>query len=192
MLSTRIRHRSTGAQPHFAIAHEALRPKPAGRRDRVGRRPGFTLIECVGVISLVGMLLSLSSVLLHRAFEVHRGALQSFRQLEQVNYWSERWRSDASQAVEANIDTDLSLTRDSGEIVRYSLQEQQLVRSVLREQRLLSQEMCTGWPVVQTTWQVDSSGQLPLLVGQLQFANTDPPRAPLEWVARLPNVGPTK
>lgn len=151
-------------------------------------RTGFTLIECVAVITVVGMLLSLSSVLLHRAFEIHRGALVSFRQLQQVNSWCERLREDASQAIEANHEDNLTLTRGSGEVIRYSVEQQRLVRSLQRDGKILNQETCEAWPLAQITWQVDHSGKLPLLVGQLEFATTKSTHAPIEWVARLPQI----
>ncbi|MEO8268852.1 MAG: prepilin-type N-terminal cleavage/methylation domain-containing protein [Aureliella sp.] len=161
------------------------------RRDH-RERTGFTLIECVAVITLVGILLSLSSVLLHRVFEVHRAALVSFRQLEQVNFWCVRLREDASQTIEARHDGNLTLARNSGEVIRYSVEQQRLVRSVQRDGKTLNQETCDAWPIAQVTWQIDHSGKLPLLVGQLEFATTEPPLAAIEWIARLPKVANTK
>ncbi|MCA9157523.1 MAG: prepilin-type N-terminal cleavage/methylation domain-containing protein [Planctomycetales bacterium] len=155
-------------------------------------RTGFTLIECVAVITMVGMLLSLSSVLLHRAFEAHRGTLVSYRQLQQVNSWCERLREDASQAIEADCDNHLTLTRDDGERIRYSVEQQRLVRSLLRDGKMLNQETCDTWPLAQVTWQVDHSGKLPLLEGQLEFAPTESMHAPIEWVARLPKTSNTR
>ncbi len=159
-----------------------------GSRRALKKRTGFTLLETVAVVTVVGMLLSLSSVLLHRAFEVHRGALISFRQLEQFNAWCERLRVDASQAVEANSDNNLTLTRDGGDVVRYSVEQQRLVRLVQRDGQALSQETWDAWPLAQVNWQIDHSGRLPLLIGRLEFATTEPSRASIEWVARLPKI----
>lgn len=151
-------------------------------------RTGFTLIECVAVITVVGMLLSLSSVLLHRAFEVHRGALVSYRQLQQVNSWCERLREDASHATEANTDDNLTLTRGNSEVIRYSVERQRLVRTLQRDGKMLYHETCDSWPLAQVTWHVDHSGKLALLVGRLEFSTTESAQAPIEWLARLPKI----
>ena len=163
-----------------------------GTRRNHRIRTGFTLIECVAVIVVVGMLLSLSSVLLNRAFEVHRGALVSFRQLQQVNSWCERLREDASQAIEAGTDDNLTLTRGNSEVIGYSVEQQRLVRTLQRDGKTLNQETCDAWPLAQVTWQVDHSGRLPLLLGQLEFAPTESNHAPIEWVARLPKIAITR
>ncbi len=150
-------------------------------------RRGYGLIEMVAVIGLIGTLLSLSAMVLNQSMQVHQKALVAFRQLEQLNQWSDRFGTDAMQAKSVEIDRGIRFARSPTESIRYELTGNRLSRILLRGEAQISQEYCESARLKSANWQLDSSGRIPMTVCELEFddASSTPP---ILWFARLANL----
>ncbi|MCA9131615.1 MAG: hypothetical protein KDA45_00600 [Planctomycetales bacterium] len=160
----------------------------ANRRRAGNRRPGYGLIETVAIISFVGMLLSLSAVILHRSYRVHQRTLVAFRHWEQLRVWTDRFRADGHAAAACQIDADahgVSLTREDGTQVRYTWRDATLVRSFIAEKPPGNEERWAGPALALARWTLDDSGRQPLLMAELEFDSEGSPWEPLVWNTRL-------
>ncbi len=91
------------------------------------RRRGSSLIETVQVIALVGLLLSLSSIVLGNAIRVHHSAMAGYRELTSMDRFVQRWRTDAELSeqlvTEAAADGTSNWAgiefQQAGRIIRY-------------------------------------------------------------------------
>ncbi len=162
----------------------------SGSRERrtasARHKRGYSLIEMVSVIAFIGTLLSLAATTLHRAYHVHRTALKTFREFEQLNFWHERFLTDAHQAVSISIEADTVFSRADGQTVRYQLDQKQLLRIVEREPQTLSKETLYSPPLTQVDWSSNINEQLPLVTCQLRFEQVQTALDPIVWRARMP------
>lgn len=147
---------------------------------------GYSLIELLSVMAFMGTLLSLAATTLHRAYQVHHTALKTFRELEQLNFWHERFLTDAHQAVSINIESDTVFSRADGQTVRYQLDQKQLLRIVEREPKTLSKETLCSPPLTQINWSSVVREQLPLVTCELRFEQSQTALDPIVWRARMP------
>ncbi len=175
---------------------------------RSAPRTGSSLIEALAVVSLIAVVLSTSSLIFHQALDAHRSSLVAFRELEQLNVWYDRFRSDSQQSLVAELETtvaeagegdiaaaaqagagnSLLLQRADGTSVRYRLREQRLTRQVERDGRVTSQEAWQTWLLEDVQWNIEPSGQLELISCLLHFPAGTTTKAPIEWLARGPVV----
>lgn len=163
-----------------------------GRRTaRAQHNRGYSLIEMVSVIACIGTLLSLAATTLHRAYHVHHTALKTFREFEQLNFWHERFLTDAHQAVSINIEADTVFSRADGQTVRYQVYQQQFLRIVERKSQTLSKETLYCPPLAQVDWSSNFSEQLPLVTCQLRFEQSQTALDPIVWRARMPQCRST-
>ncbi len=152
------------------------------------RRSGFTLIECMGVVAMIGVLLSLCAGTLNRAYQVHRGTLQTFRELEQLNFWCDRFRADTLQAIEVKLGSDAQLVRETGETVRYAVTEGRLARIVERDTQVIAREAWHGPQLSQVDWSMQTNGRVPLIACELHFEGGAKTLGPIKWLSRLPEL----
>ncbi len=165
------------------IAH----PKVCSRHNQRSAdrtRHGFSLIELLSVIALVGTLLSLCAATLNRAYEVHHTALSTFRELEQLNFWYERFLTDAQLAVICEVESNARFMRENGDAVLYKVDQRRLVRVVERDAQTLSQEVLYSPPLADVQWSNDTRGRLPLVSCELRFDETQTSLDPIVWMAR--------
>ena len=173
------------------------------KHTRVRRRTAFALVEMVGVVALTGMLLSLSAVVLHRAFAAHQKSLSHFRESEQLQRLADRFRRDVQAAQQLKIQTDPASMQTS---LRINHEQQQITYSLLAEgmQRTVSVAgVDVGfdrWPVpagASFECSLDSSGAKALVTGRVAWSpgadsevSTEPFFAAmsLEWMACASNV----
>lgn len=171
-----------------ALLRSAVRPP---RTAHARSRGGFTLIEMVSVIPLIGLLLMLSAGVLQRTYEVHQTALDRFRELEQLRFWSDRLREDVHQASSAEASAELQLTYSDGSQVAYRMDGRSLVRSrqgaALRpaESPMLTEQRWNVDEIDSVEWDVDRSGRLPLVRCQIGLRAEDQPIREFVWLARL-------
>ncbi len=178
----------------------------AQRFPRSAARSGSSLIETLAVIVLIATLLSTSSLIFHQALDTHRSSLVVFRELEQLNVWYDRYRSDCQLSVAAELETNIAedvekdvagvvksevnqgllLQRADGTAVRYQLFEHRLIRQVERDGQVTSREAWQAWPVEDAQWTIESTGQLQLISCLLQFSASANSHAPIEWLSRGP------
>ena len=163
-------------------------------RRPAARRRGFSLVEMLSIIGLIGTLLSLSAATLHRAYQVHHAALDNFRQLEQLNFWCQRWRDDVHQAVAYRLQPQLELRLTEEREVHYHLEQGQLVRSAFRDSQRVTRETLSGTTFLAVQWQEATPQQASpeaspssreLLACHLQFHPQHGEPQPLLWLAQV-------
>lgn len=150
----------------------------------LARRRGFTLIETTGVVILTGMLMSLCLATLHQAYSVHQRSLQTFREIEQLSRWGERFRRDTHQAVKVQADVDATFQRGDGALVSYTFASGTWVRQVELEGKLVARELWTGPALASVDWSVATGEQLPLVTCQLTFGAAQTNWETVQWSAR--------
>lgn len=113
--------------------------KRATRTRTTRRRPGFTLVEMVAVMSTLAVLLLLGTVLLLGAFKVRQAAGDSLDHLTARSALADQFRTDAGRAVAAperagdwSAGADCVLLRQAdGRTVAYRWKDGELERSEL-------------------------------------------------------------
>ncbi len=148
-------------------------------------RRGLVLVEAVLLISIIGATLSLCALVLNRAYSVHQMALVSFRESEQLSYWKERFCSDAQQATAANVEAGVKLRQASNQTVSYIAEDNRLIRQVLRQEQLISQETFESLELRDVRWQINSDGRLPLLICELEFTSGERQVDLIKWHTRV-------
>lgn len=154
-------------------------PSPAARR-----RSGFGLIDMISVIGLVGMLMSLSVVVLGQAYAAHRRALTHFRQMQHLQNAQHRFVQDAHRSVAVGVAGGLALTMASGEQVHYAVTDNRLIRLVTVEGEVSNQEQWQLPAACNASWNVDRSQHLPIVSCELSGTDTTHQRQPLRWLSR--------
>ena len=151
---------------------------------RIAQRRGVTLVETVGLVLVIGLLLGLSASVLNQAFRVHRDSLYSFRQLQQMQIWAERFRSDVHAAAAVDVQAEqITLTRPGGTQVSYQLKNTGLVRQATDGEQLLASNDWSALGVSRAQWSVDRDKRYPLVRCQLTFVSSA--KSPFECVARV-------
>jgi hypothetical protein len=153
--------------------------------SRPVRRGGIALIEMVSLITVIGVLLSLSAIVLNQAYRVHANGLVQLRQMQQLNLWADRFRNDAHQSTEVVISDGILFDRENQSDVRYTLEDASIVRRTQSGEQTLSVERWDLPPVTTAEWDVETSGRLPLVSLRLAFAPSQVQMEPLNWVARV-------
>ena len=100
---------------------------------RASRRAGFTMLESLAVIMGVGVVLSLSIVIMRRSGKIHLSAVQEVTRLRTLSSLENRIRADARRAMAADTSNSRVLEfrmEDLGQ-VRYRVQPPALVRERL-------------------------------------------------------------
>ncbi len=161
-----------------------MRPHSLGLMRGNNRRHGIALVETVAIIGIIGTVLSLSAVLLNRAFNTHKDALQAFRRIDQLNFWNERLRSDAHQAIEATVAEGLTLVRQDDRQVLYFAHENRLVRTVKFAEQIESRETLDGHMLHGVRWSIDEQGKGLLLSAEIEFG-AEPEIETIRWYARI-------
>ena len=128
----------------------------------IPRRRGYTLVECLVAITLLGSLLgtvTLTLNVMYRADRKMRDALDQQRSLEQ---FTARFRSDAHQASSASVSKpaeakaparELVLKLSGDETIQYTLVPQHAERVVRRGQTVVHRETY-GLNAAATGWQI--------------------------------------
>ena len=128
----------------------------------IPRRRGYTLIECLVAITLLGSLLgtvTLTLTVMYRAERTMRDALDQQRSLEQ---FTARFRSDAHQASSASVSKpaeangparELVLECATDQMITYTLRPQAVERVVRRGESTVHRETY-GLTAASARWEV--------------------------------------
>ena len=149
------------------------------------RRAGFALVEMVSLIVVVGMLLSLSAVVLNQAYRVHANTLSYLQYMQQLNFWVDRFRADAHEATGVATDDGLTFFGAEQSTIRYVLEDGVLVRRMWAGEQVLSEERWRAPQVATAGWHVEVSGRFSLVNLRLEFRPSPAQWEPIEWVARV-------
>ena len=134
----------------------------------IAHRAGFALVEMVTLIVVVSMLLSLSAIVLNQAYRVHANTLSTLQNVQQLNFWFDRFRADAHGATGVATEDGLTFQVEQSTI-GYVLEDARLVRRMRSGEQVLSEERWHIPPVARAGWQVESSGRFPLVSLRLEF-----------------------
>ena len=154
------------------------------------RRGGFTLVEAVGVVGAIGIILTLSALLLNKTFDAHRASLLHLQRMRSLELFVDRWRDDVQSSTSVKPIADRSaelrlLKADNMEIV-YSIINQSVVRIRRQDGQDIGHDHWQLPSKCSVTWQIEDQGQIPLLVGKLEFSGE-----PMEFdsVALVSRIG---
>ena len=149
------------------------------------QRRGFTLIEMVGVIGATGMLLTLSALLLHKAFDAHRATLSHLQQVRSLALFVERWRSDVQAAKQVTPGEELRIEKAENREIVYSIINQSVVRTRRQDGEAIGQDHWQLPSKCTATWKIDDRGRIPLLIGKLEFSGDPVEFDEVTFVARI-------
>ncbi len=153
-------------------------------------RSGMTLIEVVGMLTLIGTLLSTSTIVINRSFNAHRSALAHLRKMHSMEQLVQRWRNDIHACQHVSIDDQLELTTSDHRRILYAAKDNLVTRIQFTGDTAIGQETWELPNRCQLTWQLKDSGEQQLLIGELSFDNTSVAKnsislEPLALVARV-------
>lgn len=144
------------------------------------------LTDTVGMLVLVGLLLSLSAVILHRVLLSHGNAMEYLAMTQNLQAAHDRWTEDALTSRKCEIGDDLKMTCTDGRQISYALESGQLVRSTSELNRpdgsfqIVGQEHWQLPEGCQLVWSIDRKQRVPLVVCNLQVPN----QPIVRWVCR--------
>ena len=168
-------------------------------RVRRPDRRGMSLIEVVQMLTIVGLLTSLSMTVLATSFRVHRSVLQRYRELESVERFARIWRQDLQAATAVRltptgVDGSTKARGQRLELVRavgdqssvqivYTVENGSIVRTKTEVEETLPEQR----------WELPAEGQLwfstlptiterVAIVAELEFASTRR-SSTQQWVA---------
>jgi prepilin-type N-terminal cleavage/methylation domain-containing protein len=96
------------------------------------RRRGFTLIEVLVMITLIGVALTAAVTTLVALLRIERQVRSDQTQHQSLISLASRWRADAHAAVAASTSDDCEMTLSDGRTIRYSFEAPRIVREVRR------------------------------------------------------------
>lgn len=155
------------------------------------RRNGFTLVEAVGVIGIIGILLTLSAFLLNKTFAAHRAALTHVQRMRSLGQFVDRWRDDLQTATQVTLGPELRITQVKNREIVYSVINQSVVRTRRREGQDIGHDHWQLPSRCTATWKMEDQGRVPLLIGQLEFDGDPVEFADVALVARV-GIGGSK
>ncbi len=153
-------------------------------------RSGMTLIEVVGMLTLIGTLLSTSTIVINRSFNAHRSALTHLRKMHSLEQFVQRWRYDIHACQHVSIDDQLELITSDHRRIQYAAKDYLVTRIQFDGDSAIGQETWELPNHCQLTWQLKDSGAQQLLIGELSFDNTSVAKnsialEPLALIARV-------
>ena len=179
------------------------------------RRSGFSLMDALAMMLLIGLLMSLSAVVLNRALVAHSHTLSSFYQMQNLQSAADSFLADSHSAVGIEISESLKLKLSRGRHIDYSVKSGLLIRTRSHDGTVEGIEQWSLPEGAHATWSVQYRGHIPLVSCQLRFDTTNPKvtsatgestllgnaltispifrsMRPIKWVARLPLISDLK
>lgn len=136
------------------------------------RRRGYTLIEAISAIAMVGTVMGSLSLGLHRMFLAQRRISDNFVLVSDMDRLARQLRTDAHAADMASVDgradeedadegndVCLALTLNAGGQVEYRIQENRIVRLLQQAGDVVHRETYRLSPAARAAWEV--SGEQP-------------------------------
>ena len=126
------------------------------------RRRGYTLIEAINAIALVGIVMGSLCLGLHRMFLAQRRISDNFVLVSDMDRLARQLRTDAHTAGAASVDgradegndVCLTLTLNAGRQVEYQIQEHRIVRLLLQAEDVVHRETYRLSPAARAAWEV--------------------------------------
>ncbi len=144
----------------------------------------MTLAETVGVIGAVSTLLTLSAILLHKTFAVHRDSLIHLQKMRNLELFVDRWRSDVHSSTRVTPGENLQLTIAENIEVIYSVNNHSIVRTRRQNGESIGHDQWQLPSQVKLQWEVDERGSVPLLIGNFEFVG-EQTFEPISLVSRI-------
>jgi type II secretory pathway component PulJ len=149
------------------------------------RRSGYSLVEAVGVIGAIGMLSTLSALMLNKTFDAHRSTLTHLQRMRSLELFVERWRDDLQTATQVTSGAELRITKSENLEVVYSIVNQSMVRTRRQDGQDVGHDHWQLPSQCTATWLVEDHGRIPLLLGKLEFNGTPIEFDDVTLVARI-------
>lgn len=109
-------------------AMKPLTAKPSARKPR----RGITLLEMAVAVTLLGIMLAATAVLLTTTFQTNAQIRRDLRQQQTLARLNQRFRADAHAARTCDAAAGCQFTLPDGELVQYSWQAPRIEREVRR------------------------------------------------------------
>lgn len=142
-------------------------------------RAATTLIESVAMMLIIGSLLSISGVAIHRTTQLQKLSLSFIRQEKLLDDFQQQLRNDVQSANETKIEGN-GLTIDvSGQTVEYLLDESQTIQRRIKNSAGEVVGM-NRWRVSaqSVTYKLESQQTVPLLHCHLRLSQSPPSAEP--------------
>ena len=126
------------------------------------RRPGYTLVETLVVITLVGSLLGTVTLTLGVMYRADRNLREGVEQQRALEQFTARFRSDAHQALSASLSKpaeagaparQLALKSSGDQTIQYTLRPRDVDRVVRRGESIVHRETY-GLTATGALWQI--------------------------------------
>ena len=149
-------------------------------------RSGFGLLDMAAVLAGMSILISLCAIVLQWSMKTLSDTLTAFQLSQQLQMLVEQLRMDSQRAIGIQGIDSLVLVQDHGSQIEYRVLKSSVQRSLLDgNEREIGKQV---WllPLERIDYELDRSGQFPLIRFQLQFSsNSQPAILPLEIVSRI-------
>lgn len=152
------------------------------------RRSGTTLVEALGVVSATLALLTLAALLLGKTFDAHRDSLLHLQRMRSLDLFVERLREDVQSCSKLTTGPELVIAKSDNSEIVYSIVNQSIVRTRRQEGQDIGLDHWQLPAKCKATWNVNDSGRISLLEGQLQFEDETVKFETITLVSRM-NIG---
>ena len=126
------------------------------------RRAGISLIHTLGMIVVIGSLMTLSMSVVYQAYDSHHRAVEHINEWQRLNILRERFCEDAHRSVSAEIGETLVLNQGAEEFT-YEVAGDEVIRTHLSKGTEVGKRSWVLPGRVTSIWRIDDSGALPLL-----------------------------
>ncbi len=155
-------------------------PQPARR--------GYGLADTLIMMFFIGVLTSMSAIVLNRSFRAQSLALQRIQHTRDLDQAYQRLRTDVRQA-DAQIQGNTLALQLADRSIRYLVEEERLIR----RSKSADDDGVESWQLsglIGVQWEVEDSEQCALLYCRLEFSPSGTTAETIDWHLRGRDLSP--
>lgn len=158
------------------------------RHKHRNRRGGFTLIQLVALMFVVASLMSLSAVVLSKAYQVHSSSLMHLKNARCLQQASDRYRRDLHRAIRVSGERELKVQHSDANSVVYRTETDELIREAFSNGQRIGEERWQLQRPFEIAISIDRNGELDLCRLTIEFLEEETPGTESEtlvWASRI-------